>query len=101
MRFLRNLLFRLRALVRPSTMERELHEEFAFHLEMEEKKLLLTAIRYRKPNGWRGSNSGARLRKGNGPATPGASPWSATSSPISATPSASSAASRPSPPSAS
>jgi len=40
MRLLRNLLFRLRALVRPSTMERELHEEFAFHVEMEEKKLL-------------------------------------------------------------
>ena len=40
MRFLRNLLFRLRALVRPSTMERELQEEFAFHVEMEEKKLL-------------------------------------------------------------
>jgi hypothetical protein len=39
MRFLRNLLFRLRALLRPRSMESELHEEFAFHLEMEAKKL--------------------------------------------------------------
>ena len=39
MRFLRNLLFRLRALLRPRAMERELNEEFAFHVEMEEKKL--------------------------------------------------------------
>ena len=39
MRFLRNLLFRLRALVRPRAMEQELNEEFAFHMEMEEKKL--------------------------------------------------------------
>ena len=39
MRFLRNLLFRLRALLRPGTMERELQDEFAFHLEMEAKKL--------------------------------------------------------------
>ena len=40
MRPLRNLLFRLRALLRPGTMERELEEEFAFHIEMEEQKLL-------------------------------------------------------------
>jgi predicted permease len=40
MRFLRNVLFRLRALVRPRTVERELHEEFAFHLEMETRKLV-------------------------------------------------------------
>jgi len=40
MRLVRNLLFRLRALLRPRTMERELREEFAFHLEMETRKLL-------------------------------------------------------------
>ena len=40
MRFLRNLFFRLRALIRPGTMERELKEEFAFHLEMETQKLI-------------------------------------------------------------
>ena len=39
MRFLRNLLFRLRALLRPGAMEQELNEELAFHMEMEEKKL--------------------------------------------------------------
>lgn len=42
MRLLRNVLFRLRALVRPGTMERELDEEFAFHVDMEERKLLET-----------------------------------------------------------
>ncbi|HSE47353.1 MAG TPA: permease prefix domain 1-containing protein, partial [Gemmatimonadales bacterium] len=40
MRFLRNLLFRLRALVRPGAMERELQDEFEFHLEMETQKLV-------------------------------------------------------------
>lgn len=39
MRFLSNLWFRLRALLRPRTMERELKDEFAFHLEMEARKL--------------------------------------------------------------
>jgi putative ABC transport system permease protein len=40
MRPLRDLLFRLRALFRPGTMERDLKDEFAFHLEMETRKLL-------------------------------------------------------------
>ena len=40
MRFLGTLLFRLRALVRPGAMERELQDEFAFHIEMETKKLI-------------------------------------------------------------
>ncbi|HSE52207.1 MAG TPA: permease prefix domain 1-containing protein, partial [Gemmatimonadales bacterium] len=44
MRFLRNLLFRLRALLRPQTMEQELNEEFAFHVEMETRKLIAQGL---------------------------------------------------------
>ena len=44
MRFLRNLLFRLRAIVRPRAMERELSDEFAFHLEMETRKLVAQGL---------------------------------------------------------
>ena len=44
MRFLRNLLFRIRALLRPRAMERELGEEFAFHLEMETEKLIAQGL---------------------------------------------------------
>ncbi len=40
MRLFRNLFFRLRALVRPNAMERELQDEFAFHIEMETRKLV-------------------------------------------------------------
>ncbi len=39
MRHLRDLWFRLMAVVRPGTMEREMGEEFAFHVEMEARKL--------------------------------------------------------------
>ena len=39
MRRLRDLWYRLMALVRPGTMEREMSEEFAFHVEMEARKL--------------------------------------------------------------
>lgn len=39
MRRLRDLWYRLMALVRPGTMEREMSEEFAFHVEMETRKL--------------------------------------------------------------
>ena len=44
MRFLRNLFFRLRAIVRPRAMERELSDEFAFHLEMETRKLVAQGL---------------------------------------------------------
>ncbi|HEU5219008.1 MAG TPA: ABC transporter permease, partial [Gemmatimonadales bacterium] len=40
MRFLRNLVFRLRAVLFPRAMERELRDEFAFHLDMETRKLI-------------------------------------------------------------
>ncbi len=39
MRHLRDLWYRLTTLVRPGTTEREMREEFAFHVEMEAKKL--------------------------------------------------------------
>ncbi len=39
MRWINNLMFRLRALFRPGAMERELDEEVGFHLEMESRKL--------------------------------------------------------------
>ena len=35
-----DVLYRLRALFRPSLQERELGEEFHFHMEMEERKLI-------------------------------------------------------------
>jgi predicted permease len=44
MRFLRDLLFRLRALLRPRAMERELREEFAHHLELETRKLIAQGL---------------------------------------------------------
>ncbi len=44
MRFLRNVLFRLHALLRPRTMEKELQDEFAFHLEMEARKLIAQGL---------------------------------------------------------
>ena len=39
MRRLRDLWYRLMALVRPGTMERDMRDEFAFHVEMETRKL--------------------------------------------------------------
>lgn len=39
MRLLTDLWFRVRAALRPASMERQLDEEFAFHLEMEARKL--------------------------------------------------------------
>lgn len=41
---LADLWFRLRALVRPGAMERELDQEFAFHLEMETEKLIRQGV---------------------------------------------------------
>jgi predicted permease len=40
MRWISNLRFRLKAMLTPSRMEKELEEEMAFHLEMEVKKLI-------------------------------------------------------------
>lgn len=44
MRWLIDLWFRLRAIIRPRAADRELHEEFAFHLEMEARKLVARGV---------------------------------------------------------
>lgn len=44
MRMLTDFWFRVRAALRPASMERQLDEEFAFHLEMETRKLTNTGM---------------------------------------------------------
>jgi hypothetical protein len=62
MRWIANLVFRLRATVAPGRMERELDDEIAFHIEMEARKLAERGIT--EEEAWRQArrNFGPMLR---------------------------------------